>query len=96
MLADPPMPSTTTNTVRWQCLLHLGNTWCGDVRADYGSSETTVMEHHWEAWQLDRETPPFLFDHANWSHEIDLSLMTQTNVDTGSSRPIRRIMIMAR
>ena len=82
--------------MRWQCLLTRGNLWSGDIWADYGSTETVVLEHHWQNWQADPGAVPFVFDHANWNHEIDFALMTQTNLDSGSSRPIRRIAIMAR
>ena len=94
-LADPPLPAATRTTIRWQCLLHSANRWSGEVWVDYGASETTVLEHRWEAWQQDNEMPPFLFDHGLWDHEIDFSVMTQTSMDTGSAQPIRRITIMA-
>ena len=81
--------------VRWQCLLHRGTLWCGDIWADYGAPEAGIIERHWQSFQLDQDTPTVILEHANWAHEVDFSMMTQTSLDTGSARPIRRIMIMA-
>ena len=99
-LADPPLaclPLPNVNpalgAVRWSCLLSRSNLWCGDIWADYAMSEAQLIERSWFLYTHHNGAPILILSHGTWAHEIDFDTMTQTNLDSQSARPIRRIVI---
>ena len=94
-LRDPPRPEMVTDrwAVRWRCLPHASNLWTGEVRADYPSNENRLIEDVWVQWKHFEGPSEISLEDNNWYHVLDFEDMTQANLDTTTSRPIRRILI---
>ena len=80
--------STTSRVIRWQ--VNLGQRFETETWADYKLPDNLRID---VAYTADRRPVVLEQDGATWT--IDFDMMTQVNDTTGTTRKIRRIMVVS-
>ena len=89
-MASSSLTTSTSCNIVWQVCLgeRLGSwTW-----ADYNDIDNQNIE---SVYQFTPDRPPVTLEHDGATWTVDLNLMIQVNDETGTSRKIRRIVVVA-
>jgi hypothetical protein len=89
-MASSSLTTSTSCKTMWQVCLgeRLGSwTW-----ADYDDIDNQSIEN---VYKFTSDRPPLTLEQDGGTWTVDLNLMIQVNDETGSSRKIRRIVVVA-
>ena len=89
-MASSSLTTSTSCNIVWQVCLgeRLGSwTW-----ADYNDIDNQSIE---SVDKFTSDRPPLTLEHDGATWTVDLNLMIQVNDETGTSRKIRRIVVVA-
>ena len=89
-MASTSLTTSTRCKILWQvCLGERLGAW---TWADYSESENANIE---SVYRYTQDRPPLILEHDDATWTVDLINMIQVNDETGTSRKIRRIVVLA-
>ena len=87
-----PSPLTTSTSCKIVLQVCLGERLGSWTWADYNDIDNHSIE---SVYKLTSDRPPLTLEHDGATWTVDLNLMIQVNDETGTSRKLRRIAVLA-
>ena len=89
-MASSSLTTSTSCKIVWK--VRLGERLGAQTLTDYNDIENQSIE---SVYKFTSDRPPLTLEHDGATWPVDLNLMIQVNDETGTSRTIRRIVVVS-